>query len=54
VTSFLNVRGVTLDEWTSDAFKRLHLTSETLTWPYLLRRKAERIESLDRSFSSNI
>ena len=32
VTSLLNVRGVTLDEWTSDAFKRLHLTSETLTW----------------------
>ncbi len=28
----LNVRGVTLDEWNSDAFKRLHLTSETLTW----------------------
>jgi hypothetical protein len=26
------VRGVTLDEWTSDAFKRLYLTSETLTW----------------------
>jgi hypothetical protein len=21
-----------LDEWNSDAFKRLHLTSETLTW----------------------
>jgi len=32
VTSLLNVRGVTLDEWTSDAFKRLYLTSETLTW----------------------
>jgi hypothetical protein len=32
VTSLLNVRGVTLDEWNSDAFKRLHLTSETLTW----------------------
>ncbi len=28
----LNVRGITLDEWNSDAFKRLHLTSETLTW----------------------
>ncbi len=28
----LNVRGVTLDEWNSDAFKQLHLTSETLTW----------------------
>ncbi len=32
VTSLLNVRGVTLDEWNSDAFKRLHLTSDTLTW----------------------
>ena len=28
----LNVRGVTLDEWNSNAFKRLHLTSEVLTW----------------------
>ncbi len=27
-----NVRGITIDEWNSDAFKRLHLTSETLTW----------------------
>jgi hypothetical protein len=32
VTSLLNVRGITLDEWNSDAFKQLHLTSETLTW----------------------
>jgi hypothetical protein len=32
VTLLLNVRGVTLDEWTSDAFKQLHLTSEALTW----------------------
>jgi hypothetical protein len=32
VTSLLNVRGITLDEWNSDAFKWLHLTSETLTW----------------------
>jgi hypothetical protein len=31
VTLLLNVRGVTLDDWNSDAFKRLHLTSETLT-----------------------
>jgi hypothetical protein len=31
VTLLLNVRGITLDEWNSDAFKRLHLTSETLT-----------------------
>ncbi len=29
VTSLLNVRGITLDEY---AFKLLHLTSETLTW----------------------
>jgi hypothetical protein len=26
------VRGITLDEWNNDAFKRLHLTSVTLTW----------------------
>ncbi len=32
VTLLLNVRGITLDEWNSDAFERLHLTSETLTW----------------------
>ncbi len=32
VALLLNVRGVTLDEWNSDAFKWLHLTSETLTW----------------------
>ncbi len=32
MTLLLNVRGITLDEWNSDAFKRLHLTSETLTW----------------------
>ncbi len=32
VTLLLNVKGITLDEWNSDAFKRLHLTSETLTW----------------------
>jgi hypothetical protein len=32
VTLLLNVRGITLDEWNSDTFKRLHLTSETLTW----------------------
>jgi hypothetical protein len=32
VTSLLNVRGIMLDEWNSDALKRLHLTSETLNW----------------------
>ncbi len=32
MTSILNVRGITFDEWNSDALKRLHLTSETLTW----------------------
>jgi hypothetical protein len=32
VTSLLNVRGITLDEWNSDTFKQLHLTSETKTW----------------------
>ncbi len=28
----LNVQAPTLDEWNSDAFTRLSLTSETLTW----------------------
>jgi hypothetical protein len=28
VTLLLDVKGITLDEWNSDAFKRLHLTSE--------------------------
>jgi hypothetical protein len=32
VTLLLNVRASTLDEWNSDAFKRLHLTSDSLTW----------------------
>ncbi len=32
VTSLLNVRGIMLDEWISYAFRRLHLTFETLTW----------------------
>jgi hypothetical protein len=32
VTSLLYVRAPTLDKWNSDAFKRLHLTSESLTW----------------------
>ncbi len=32
MNSLLNVRGVTFDEWNSNAFKRLHSTSETLTW----------------------
>ena len=26
------MRAPTLDEWNSDAFRQLHLTSETLTW----------------------
>jgi hypothetical protein len=32
VTSLLNVRAQTLDEWNSEAFKRLHLISDSLTW----------------------
>jgi hypothetical protein len=32
VNLLLNVRAPTLDEWNSDAFKWLHLTSESLTW----------------------
>ncbi len=32
VISLLNVRAPTLDEWNSDAFTRLSLTSESLTW----------------------
>ncbi len=32
VTSLLNVRGIMVDEWNSDAFKQQHLTSEILTW----------------------
>ncbi len=32
VTSLLNVRTPTLDKWNIDAFMRLHLISETLTW----------------------
>lgn len=32
VTSLINVRAPTLDEWNSDAYTRLSLTSESLTW----------------------
>ena len=32
VTLLHDVRGMILDEWNSDTFKRLHLTSETLIW----------------------
>jgi hypothetical protein len=32
VTSLINVMALTLNEWNSDAFKQLHLTSESLTW----------------------
>jgi hypothetical protein len=32
MTLLLNVRAPTLDQWNIDAFRRLHLTSETLTW----------------------
>jgi len=32
VTSLINVRAPTLDEWNSDSFTRLSLTSESLTW----------------------
>jgi hypothetical protein len=32
VTSLLNMSAPALDEWNSDIFKRLHLTSESLTW----------------------
>jgi hypothetical protein len=32
VTLLINVRVPTLDEWNSDAFTRLSLTSESLTW----------------------
>jgi hypothetical protein len=32
VTSLLNVRTPSLNDWNSGHFKRLHLTSETLTW----------------------
>ncbi len=41
VTLLLNVMGITLDEWNSDAFKRLHLTSETLTWDPMTTRYEE-------------
>ena len=32
VTSLLNVRTPSLDDWNSGHFKQLHLTLETLTW----------------------
>ncbi len=32
MTLLFHVRALTLDKWNSDAFWRLHLTSESLTW----------------------
>ncbi len=46
----LNVRGVTLDEWNSDAFKRLHLTSEALTWdPMTTLYEEQKVAMVDYS-----
>ena len=32
VTSYIAVKDISMDEWLADTCKRLHLTSETLTW----------------------
>ncbi len=53
VTSLLNVRTPSLDEWTSSQFKRLHLTSEILTWDPTTSHLADHEASLT-NYAGNI
>ncbi len=46
VSLLLNVRGIRLDEWNSDTFKWLHLTSETLTWDPMTTLYEEQEEAM--------
>jgi hypothetical protein len=46
VTSSLNVRTPSLDDWNSGHFKRLHLTSETLTWDLTTSQFADQEASM--------
>ena len=49
----INVRAPTLDEWNSDAFTRLSLTSETLTWDTTTTHYSEQ-EAVMTNYSGNV
>ena len=53
MTSLINVRAPTLDEWNSDAFTRLSLTSETLTWDLTMTHYSEQ-NAVMTDYSGNI
>ncbi len=53
VTSLLNVRTVTIDEFNSQDYPRLHLTSETLIWDPTTNLYAQQ-ENAMMDYSGNI
>ena len=53
VISLLNVRAPTLDQWNSDAFTRLTLTSENLTWDPSTTQYTEQ-EAAITDYSGNV
>ncbi len=53
VTSLLNVRTVTINEFNSRDYPRLHLTSETLTWDPTTNQY-EQQENAMMDYSGNI
>ena len=51
VTSLLYVKNVSIDEWLADNRKRLHLTSETLTWdPNTTRYEEQELAAVTNNF----
>jgi len=51
VISLLNVKNVSNDEWLANNRKRLHLTSETLTWdPNLTRYQAQELAAETKNY----
>jgi len=53
MTSLINVRAPTLNEWNSDAFTRLSLTSESLTWDPTLTIYSDQ-EAAMTNYSGNV
>jgi len=53
VTSLINVRAPTLGKWNSDAFTRLSLTSESLTWDPSLTLYSDQ-EAAMTNYSGNV
>jgi hypothetical protein len=53
MTSLINVRAPTLDEWNSDAFTPLSLTSESLTWDLTTTHYSDQ-EAAMTNYSGNV